>query len=198
MSTISTAPLPATILFYTELLAKKLNLNFNRTNHCKHRGSCVCSCLASSTKAGFLSYLIKAGISTVFNIKKILKSPKNIINGFTNKDSIKFGLFICFFLLLFRTLVCFLRRKTEPRNHKFIFLIGGFIGATASAFILEKKTRQAFGLFLIARAIDISYRSLVEKKIIPDYKYFYPVLYGLMMVVTGGLALGHEPASMSP
>lgn len=91
-----------------------------------------------------------------------------------------------------------MRRKTEPRNHKFIFLIGGFIGATASAFILEKKTRQAFGLFLIARAIDISYRSLVEKKIIPDYKYFYPVLYGLMMVVTGGLALGHEPASMSP
>lgn len=67
-----------------------------------------------------------------------------------------------------------------------------------AALILEKKTRQTFGLFLIARAIDISYRSLVEKKKIPDFKYFYPFLYGLMMIITGGMALGHEPAAMSP
>jgi hypothetical protein len=30
-----------------------------------------------------------------------------------------------------------------------------------AAFILEKKTRQTFGLFLIARALDIIYKSLV-------------------------------------
>lgn len=75
--------------------------------------------------------------------------------------------------------------------HKYAFLIGGLIGATASAFILDKNTRQTFGLFLLARALDITYRSLVEKKIIPEIKWFYPIVYGLMMLVTGGLALGH-------
>ena len=50
----------------------------------------------------------------------------------------------------------------------------------------------------MARAIDITYRSLVKKKILPEFKYFYPVLYATMMVVTGGMALGSEPAAMSP
>jgi uncharacterized membrane protein YfcA len=64
-------------------------------------------------------------------------------------------------------LICGLRRKLDYSHHKYAFLVGGFIGATAAAFILDKNTRQTFGLFLIARAFDITYRSLVEKKIIP-------------------------------
>jgi len=149
------------------MLAKKLGIKFDRTVFCRHRGSCVCSCLASSTKAGVLSYLIKVGISIVFSIRKIIKKPKNLLEVFVDKDSIKFGLFICAFLILLRSLICGLRRKLDSRHHKYAFLLGGLIGATASAFILDKKTRQTFGLFLIARAFDISYRSLVEKKILP-------------------------------
>jgi hypothetical protein len=83
-----------------------------------------------------------------------------------------------------------MRRKTQPQNQKYAFLLAGFVSGTLSALILDKKSRQTFGLFLIARAIDITYRSLVEKKIVPDFKYFYPVMYGLMMVITGGIALG--------
>lgn len=91
-----------------------------------------------------------------------------------------------------------MRRALKPEQQKFAFLIGGLVGGTASAFILDKGTRQTFGLFLISRAIDMTYRSLVEKKIIPEWKYYYPFLYGLMMFVTGGLAMGSEPAAMSP
>ena len=61
----------------------------------------------------------------------------------------------------------------------------------SSAFILDKSTRQAFGLFLIARALDITYKSLVQKEIIPDFKYYNSLLYAIMMIVTGGYALGH-------
>jgi hypothetical protein len=105
--------------------------------------------------------LIKAGITTVFGIKKIIKSPKKIVDGFVGKDAIKFGLFIFGFLVLFRGIVCGLRRKLEPHKHKYAYLLGGLVGATLSAFILDKQTRQTFGLFLIARAFDITYRSLV-------------------------------------
>ena len=168
-----------------------MGIKFERTQHCKHRGSCICSGFASSTKAGLLSYLIKAGISTVFSIRKIIKNPKHIVDAFLDKDSLKFGLFISAFLVLFRAVVCGLRRKLQPNQHKYAYLLGGLLGATFAAFIIEKKTRQTFGLFLIARALDIVYKSLVEKKIIPEFKYFYPALYGVMMIVTGGLALGH-------
>jgi low temperature requirement protein LtrA len=128
--------------------------------------------------------LIKCGLSTLFAIKKIIKSPKRIIDGFISKDSIKFGLFICAFLLVFRSIVCFMRRKTQPQNEKYAFLLAGFVSGTLSALILDKKSRQTFGLFLIARAIDITYRTLVEKKIVPDFKYFYPVLSGISMAVS--------------
>lgn len=120
------------------------------------------------------------------------------MDGFIDKQSIKFGLFICMFLLILRTFVCVLRRKLQVRKHKYAYLLGGLVGGTLAALILDKKTRQTFGLFLIARAIDIIYKSLVQKKYIPDFKYYYPVLYALMMVVTGGFALGSQPISMSP
>lgn len=102
------------------------------------------------------------------------------------------------FLIALRVFICGLRRVLKEQHHKYAYLLGGFIGGTLAAFVLDKKTRQTFGLFLIARVVDITYRSLVHKKIIPEFKFFYPFLYGLMMFVTGGLALGHEPASMSP
>lgn len=62
---------------------------------------------------------------------------------------------------------------------------------------LEKKTRQSFGLFLMARAIDITYQSLVKKGYLPEFKYFYVVLYCLMMGISG-YAYGTEPGSLSP
>ena len=113
-ASVSTAPIPFTYLYYVQLVAKKMGVHFDRTIYCKHRGSCLLSAIASSTKAGFLSYLIKAGITTLFNIRKIIKSPKAIFQGLLGKDSIKFGLFICAFLLAFRAIVCGLRRITSP------------------------------------------------------------------------------------
>ena len=49
----------------------------------------------------------------------------------------------------------------------------------------------------MARAIDITYQSLVKKGYLPEFKYFYVVLYCLMMGISG-YAYGTEPGSMSP
>lgn len=62
---------------------------------------------------------------------------------------------------------------------------------------LEKKSRQAYALFLLARAIDITYNSLVRKGILPEFKYFYVLLYSLMMMITG-YAFSCEPGCLSP
>ena len=49
----------------------------------------------------------------------------------------------------------------------------------------------------MARAIDITYQSLVKKGYLPEFKYFYVVLYSLMMGISG-YAYGTEPGSLSP
>jgi hypothetical protein len=43
----------------------------------------------------------------------------------------------------------------------------------------------------------VTYNSLVKKGILPEFKYFYVVLYSCMMAITG-YAFGSEPGCMSP
>lgn len=48
----------------------------------------------------------------------------------------------------------------------------------------------------MARAIDITYQLLVKKGYLPEFIYFYVVLYSSMSI--SGYAYGTEPGSMSP
>lgn len=169
----------------------------SKTETCKHKRGCIEAILKDSAKITFFSYLIKAGLSTVFGIKRIFKSPSNLIKILTSKDSRNFGLFVGSFVLIFRTILCVLRRCVSEERQKYIPLLAGFVGGFLSVIFLEKKTRQSFGLFLMARAIDITYQSLVKKGYLPEFKYFYVVLYCLMMGISG-YAYGTEPGSMSP
>jgi hypothetical protein len=84
-----------------------------------------------------------------------------------SKDSINFGLFVGSFVLIFRSILCALRRLVPEERQKYIPLFAGFVGGFISVIFLEKKTRQSFGLFLMARAIDITYQSLVKKGYLP-------------------------------
>lgn len=149
------------VLYYLESLMSKMGISFTRTQHCKHRGSCICSALVSSSKAGAASYLIKSGISILFGLKRLFSKPKQVLSALYSKENISFGFFIFAYLMIFRALICSLRRILPENKQKYGFLIGGLIGGTFSSLVLDKKTRQAFGLFLFARALDITYRSLV-------------------------------------
>ena len=93
--------------------------------------------------------------------------------------------------------MCCLRRYIGEEYRRYIPLFAGFVGGLISVLFLEKKSRQTFGLFLFARAIDITYNNLVKKGYLPEFKYFYVVLYSLMMGITG-YVYGTEPGSMSP
>lgn len=168
-----------------------------KTQYCKHKDSCVRSICTDTPKIALVTYLIKVGLSTLFSIKKIMKKPSYLLKIFTGKDAIRFGLFVGSFVGLFRTLMCTLRRLVDEDKQKYIPLFAGLIGGLLSALFLAKKTRQSIGLFLMARAIDITYQSLVKKGYLPEFKYFYVVLYALMMGISG-YAYGTEPGSMSP
>ena len=171
--------------------------NFSRTPYCKHQGSCIKSICKETPKIAFITYLIKAGLSLLFSLKKIFKKPSHLMSVLLGKDAIRFGLFLGSFVGIFRSILCALRRCVSEERQKYIPLLAGLIGGLFSVLFLAKKTRQSIGLFLMARAIDITYQSLVKKGYLPEFKYFYVVLYALMMGISG-YAYGTEPGSMSP
>ena len=99
-----------------ESIYKKLGFSIVQTPQCKHRSGCIPSGISSSLKAGFFGYLIKSGINFVFNLKRSLKNPKKMFSPFISKDTLSFGGFGFLFVIMFRSMVCSLRRKLKPEK----------------------------------------------------------------------------------
>jgi len=85
----------------------------SRTPYCKHRGPCLLAILKSTPKIALITYLIKAGLSILFSLKKIFKSPSQLFTLVLGKDAIRFGLFVGSFVGLFRSILCSLRRVVD-------------------------------------------------------------------------------------
>ena len=85
----------------------------HKTPYCKHKGSCVKAILKTVPKITIATYLIKAGLTLVFSLKKIIKKPSFIFSIFTGKEAISFGLFVGSFIGIFRSILCAMRRCTD-------------------------------------------------------------------------------------
>jgi hypothetical protein len=90
-----------------------LRLPTSKTPSCKHKRGCIESILRDSAKIALFSYLIKSGLSAVFGIKRIFKSPSHLFKILASKDARNFGLFVGSFVLIFRGLLCALRRCVD-------------------------------------------------------------------------------------
>ena len=151
--------------------------------------------MLGSAETALLCYLVKASTSTIFGFKKLISSKK-FLRNFTSKDSLGFGLSVLVFLLVFRALICSSRRKLNARYEKIMFFVGGLLGGTLASLLLSKKSRQAFALFLMARAFYFTYLSLVHKKVISHFKLFYPLVLCFTTMITGGHGFITEPISI--
>lgn len=126
------------------------------------------SMLINSIKIGISAYGIKVAAKALFAINRMFSKPSILKSLLLDQSNIKFGVCLGSFVAIFRILTCSLRRYIESEeSEKYVFMLAGFLGGIFAAFFLEKGERQALGLFLIARAIDIIYQSLIKKKYIP-------------------------------
>lgn len=142
-----------------------------------------------------LGYIIKAGIALIFGLKKIFKSPKAIFSLLFSKDNGSFAMFLGTFSSLFKAVICASRRQVGDSPYSSI--VAGFIAGCLSILFLQQKTRQNLALFLFTRALDTIYNGLINKGIIPKWKYDYVFLYSLMMTITG-YCYGNEPGCLTP
>jgi hypothetical protein len=113
-----------------------VGLRCGRTGACGHRCGCLEAILRDSSRITFYSYLIKCGLSAVFGIKRIFKSPAHLLKVLLSRDSLNFGLFVGSFVLIFRSLLCALRRCVAEERQKYIPLLAGFVGGFISVMFL--------------------------------------------------------------
>lgn len=131
----------------------------------------------------------------VFSLKKVFKQPTAIFKLLFNKDNTSFAMFLGCFSSIFKAIICSSRRMCgdSPKAS----MLAGFVAGCVSILFLHQKTRQNLALFLFTRALDTIYNSLINKGIIPKWKYDYVFLYSLMMTVTG-YCYGNEPGCLTP
>lgn len=133
----------------------------------------------------------------VFQIRSILREPGLLLKLASSREAVQFGLFVGSFVLVFRGILCLLRRCVGEERRKLVPLVAGAVAGLLSCLLLDRSTRQGVALFLLARAIDITYLNLVQKGYLPEWKYFYVAVYSVAFALPGH-AYANEPGCIPP
>ena len=87
-----------------------LGVRCGKTAACKHEGGCLESILTDSSKVALSAYLLKLALSLLLQIRTLFRRPSRILQLASSKQSVRFGLFAGSFVLIFRGVLCILRR----------------------------------------------------------------------------------------
>jgi len=82
---------------------------------------------------------------------------------------------------LMQAIMCFMR-KIGATESTASFVSGALAGAISLS-TKESKDRGIWGLFLLSRAIDCYYRSLINSGVIPKIKLDYAILFACLTVL---------------
>ena len=129
--------------------------------------------------------LLVNNISYIGNIKKLLK---NLLSYKSNRDNVRFALFLAMMNATYKFFLCIFRRIFK--NDKLAAPIAGFLAGFASAIDLKSR-RELFLVLLLSRLTDTTY-SMAE-----DRGYARRIKYGEVIAwvfcnMTQQYAMGFE------
>ena len=96
------------------------------------------SILQGSFNLSIAAYVIKLGLSLLFQIGKIIKNPSLLLKLAADKDNLRFGMFTGSFVLIFRALLCLLRRYVREEYRRMTPLFAGAVAGGASCLFLNR------------------------------------------------------------
>ncbi|GJQ84477.1 hypothetical protein Trydic_g15677 [Trypoxylus dichotomus] len=96
---------------------------------CHHKNSCLGYGCQSAIKYFLMGYLLEFIKNILPRLGRLTSSPKIVFQMFFNTKNVLFGLFFGGYVLLYRLITCYLRRKDgkEKPSHS---IIAGFLAAT--------------------------------------------------------------------
>lgn len=186
--------------------------------NCKHENGCLTSIVDLAFQGGAFGYLVKTALNVIVFLMKnplmLFKKPHYFLMLFFQKDTFKQALFPCMYNLVLQSITCIVRRLrnadlTNEENlderekkirqlHNFIdSFAAGFLAGFISLSTKPKNSRAIWGLFLLTRAFECIYNSLINKKYIPYTKFNWILIFSLMWI-NQGYNIAMEPANCPP
>ncbi|EFA81009.1 hypothetical protein PPL_05844 [Heterostelium album PN500] len=165
------------------------------TRLCKHRGSCIQSCLKVWARGLLIGYGMRASLALLSGLvmRRLYKNPRKLINqSLLHKDPIGFGLFLAFYTGGFKAINCLLR-AIRGKEDGWNSLIAGFFSGAAMMF--SKSTEMA--LYLFARALESVFNAAHKRGLIKSWKHGDSALFCFCTTVMF-YAFVWEPKTVRP
>ena len=141
---------------------------------CKHHYSCSEHVLISFWSILKNSFMFKLALNNMF----FLLAPKKFFSQFKNlsgfKDCAQFGIFSALMNIVYKLVLCLLRRHCK--NDRINAPIAGFFSGLATV-IEQKRRRQFLTILLMARACDTSMRAGQSRGVVNSLYWFYFLLW---------------------
>lgn len=145
-----------------------------RTPMCKHKYSCYENVILGLYRTFRNTLLIKLVLNNLAYITNFNKLIKNLMSWKSNKDNLRFALFLALMNALYKSVLCLLRRVCK--NDKINAPIAGFIAGLASS-IEDKNRRQLLTVLLFSRFADTTYSLAESRGYVSRFPYGEMVLW---------------------
>lgn len=165
---------------FSQLLEKYSKDLKSKTPRCKHEEGCLQCALRQALKGFALGYSFRTALN-LLGVLTQLRSPSVILRAIFSLRSARFALLPGLYNSLMQAILCSLRRIGASESTA-SFFSGALAGAIALA-TKESKDRPIWSLFLLSRAIDCYYRSLINSGTIPKIKLDYAILFACLTVL---------------
>jgi len=109
-----------------------------RTNMCKHKYSCYENVMHGCTKTFVYSLAIKLILNNIGYVSRPSKLGKNLVSWKSNKDNLRFALFLALMNGVYKLVLCIMRRIVK--SDKYASLIAGFVAGLCCR--LDAKGRR--------------------------------------------------------
>jgi len=158
-----------------EAFINSLNRSFHHHELCSHRYNCITHSIIGFIQRFLAGFLLQAGFKCLGSFAAILKNPKLIIKLLKSPVNSELGLFLGFYVFIFRVISCSLRWLTN-QNDKFHSLIAGFFSGWSMLFYKS----STIALYLNFKLLETLWFIGVKNKKLPLVKSFDVILYNLI------------------
>lgn len=159
---------------------------------CPHPFSCLYYTMEGAGKMFSLGLGVQLTIKLMFNMKRIISSPKSLKSIFLKRDTLNLAVCLGGFSGLFRAVLCLLRRSTGKDLPIYALPAGAIAG---TAFLKYPDTTVA--LYIMWKMLHITYNMGIDQNILPKVPGFSELLYCLSTGLLFHVAI-IEPNNLRP
>lgn len=144
-----------------------------RTHLCKHKYGCWENVVIGLYRSFVNALALKLAMNNISYVTNLSKLYKNLTSRKSNKDNLRFAVFMAIMNASYKLLLCFLRRYLK--SDKLAAPIAGFIAGLASA--IDAKSRRQFATILMLSRLSDTLLSMAETR-----GYARRITYGEVLI----------------